>query len=87
MKRAGRLATQVGPVVAENARDAMRLVDALLTRQAAPVFIDIPDTRTNLQAHLHRHGFTPQRRFVRMARGIAIAPAAGLFAIAGPELG
>lgn len=89
LRRAGRRATQTGPVVAAGADDALDLVSAALAGVAGRIFIDVPVHCTALAIELARRGFTRQRSFVRMALGDARAAAArqGVFALAGPEFG
>ncbi len=89
LRRAGRRATQTGPVVAARADDALDLVSAALAGVAGRIFIDVPVHCTALASELARRGFTRQRSFVRMALGDAHAAAARerVFALAGPEFG
>lgn len=89
LRRAGRRATQIGPIVAAHDGDALDLLAAALRGVAGGVFIDVPVHCTALAAELARRGFTRQRPFVRMALGAAGAAAArpGVFALAGPEFG
>jgi GNAT superfamily N-acetyltransferase len=89
LRRAGRRATQIGPVVATDAAIAIDLVGAALADVAGPVFIDVPVDCTEVASELARRGFMRQRSFVRMALGDARAAAArdAVFALAGPEFG
>ena len=88
--RPGRIAFQVGPVVADDEAIAMALVSAALTHLDGPAMIDVPDAHADLRAWLDRHGAVRERGFTRMTLG---APPPGLtnpravFALAGPELG
>ena len=87
--RSGRIATQIGPVMAETEPDASVLLESALNRVHGPVLLDVPDGRTMLEQALATRGFQPERRFIRMACGLAPhfgRPECG-FAIAGPELG
>ncbi|MEO6364191.1 MAG: GNAT family N-acetyltransferase [Caldimonas sp.] len=88
--RAGRRATQVGPLVAVDSGDAIALAAAALEAAAGPVFIDVPEHAEALAAWLAGRGFTRQRPFLRMAQQsgapvLAADPRA--FALAGPEFG
>lgn len=88
--RAGRRATQIGPLVVADGGDAMALTAAALEATAGPVFIDVPEHAEALAAWLAACGFTRQRPFVRMAQQagapvLAADPRA--FALAGPEFG
>jgi len=91
--RAGRRATQVGPLVAPDAGQAIALLSAALASAGAAegerVFLDVPESRRDIVAWLERHGFTWQRRFVRMSLGAAHPPSLGEGAcvLAGPEFG
>lgn len=89
LRRAGRRATQVGPIVAAQDDAALDLLAAALAGVAGRIFIDVPVHRTALAVELARRGFTRQRSFVRMALGDASAAAARerVFALAGPEFG
>ena len=87
--RDGRLATQIGPVIAADDAIALALVGAALASLAAPVFVDVPDRHARIGAWLRERGFAPQRPLIRMAhrRSLAFDDPARLYAIAGPELG
>lgn len=93
--RAGRRATQVGPLVAADATAAGQLLDAVLAGRDTRVFIDAvggsaPSAATSrFAAQLVQRGFRRQRPFLRMALGEARAASADdrMFAVAGPEFG
>jgi GNAT superfamily N-acetyltransferase len=89
--REGRLAPQIGPVVARDGRSAQRLIAAALAALPAgqSVVIDLADTQTELAAWLAGRGVTPQRPFTRMAVGAEPLPgnAALIVAPIGPEFG
>ena len=87
--RAGRRATQIGPLVAARTADALLLVETAIASTAGPVFIDVPERASTLALRLEQHGFTRQRPFVRMALGDGALLKADLrmFALAGPEFG
>ena len=89
LRRAGRRAAQVGPIVAADDAAALELLGVALDGTAGRVFIDIPAHRTAIADALTRRGFVRQRPFVRMALGDAGAAAARerVFALAGPEFG
>jgi len=86
--RDGRLATQVGPVVAGDEATAQALI-ARAAPESGAAMIDVPQHHEAVARWLAASGADPARRFVRMARGAAphLAAPAGVFAIAGPELG
>ncbi|MGB8433513.1 MAG: GNAT family N-acetyltransferase [Burkholderiales bacterium] len=87
--RDGRVATQIGPVIAADEETALALIAAALAKIPAPVFIDVPDRHARIAAWLRATGFAPQRSLTRMARqrNRAFDDLDSLFAIAGPELG
>jgi hypothetical protein len=86
--RAGRTATQLGPLVAGTEAGAIALCAAALDQLAGPVIIDVPDREAGLTAFLRGRGFSLERKLTRMALGgtpVTLGPA--MRAIAGPELG
>lgn len=89
LSRQGRVATQIGPVVARDAATAIDLVDGMLAAIDGPVMIDAFDRHDALTRHLEARGFARQRPFERMARGpnrdFGVAECS--FVAAGPELG
>ena len=89
LRRAGRRAAQIGPIVAAREDDALALLDAALGGVAGRVFIDVPVQRTAIAEALSERGFVRQRSFVRMALGDPRAAMARehVFALAGPEFG
>ena len=89
LRRAGRRAAQVGPIVAGDDAAALALLALALDDIAGRVFIDVPVDRTAIADALTRRRFVRQRPFVRMALGDARAAAARerVFALAGPEFG
>jgi hypothetical protein len=89
LSRAGRKATQLGPLVARDAGIAVALLRRGLDAAAGTVVIDVPESAPAVAEHLAARGFAPERSFVRMALGrdeIGGAPEL-VHAIAGPELG
>jgi GNAT superfamily N-acetyltransferase len=89
LSRAGRTATQLGPLIARDATTATALLAEGLDAVAGAVVVDVPEHATVVAAHLAGRGFAPERPFVRLALGrdeIAGTPAL-VHAIAGPELG
>lgn len=87
--RRGRIAHQIGPLLALDETSAFDLLERALKCLAGKVFIDVPDERVLLGRQLVDAGFTPQRGFVRMVLGDQ--PLRGqahfIHAIAGPEFG
>ncbi|WP_051203127.1 GNAT family N-acetyltransferase [Sediminimonas qiaohouensis] len=89
LSRAGRTATQIGPLIAPDTEAALELLRAALGRIEGPVMIDAFDDQPAIAALLKARGFCEQRPFLRMARGLSapLGDPARLFAAAGPELG
>jgi GNAT superfamily N-acetyltransferase len=90
LARPGRLATQIGPLVADDEQKAGALLDAALDCVSGPTLIDLADRGPScLVRQLERRGFTIQRPFLRMARRRSdpFGDPRGLFAVAGPEFG
>lgn len=87
--REGRLATQIGPVMAETEPEALELLEEALHRARGPVLLDVPDGRMLFEQALKTRGFQPERPFTRMACGSVneFGRPGCVFAIAGPELG
>ena len=87
--REGRVATSIGPVVADTDDIALALI-ARATASARPPFIlDVPDRHKRLRAWLEGQGAVSPRAYVRMTLGEApgLDDPGRLFALAGPELG
>lgn len=88
LARDGRLATQIGPVVADDAETAVALVAAAMRAGTPPFMIDVPDAHSQLTGWLARQGATAPRGFMRMLRGSfpPVEDARYVFSLAGPEL-
>jgi GNAT superfamily N-acetyltransferase len=88
LSRPGFHASQVGPCLADNDSGADLLHDALSRHAGRPVFVDIPTDHDAALAVAASRGLAIQRDLLRMYRGAPIAEHhAGIWAIAGPELG
>lgn len=89
LARPGRIATQIGPIVAVDETAAAALLGAALDAAAGPVFLDVCDRWGGLAREVERRGFTVQRPYLRMALGhrVGFGDAARTFVIAGPEFG
>lgn len=85
--RDGRIGVQLGPVVANTAEIACRLLDRALASIAGPVLIDAPGEAAEWRARLRERGFVAQRRFVRMGLCGAAWPTdwSRYHAISGPD--
>ena len=87
LARDGRVATQVGPIVAEDEAIGLALLSHALAATDQPVIADIPDRHDQLRRWLAQQGAFAPRSFVRMLRGDArLDDGARTFALAGPEL-
>ncbi len=85
--RDGRIGVQLGPVVANTAEIACRLLDRALANVAGTVVIDAPGEAAEWRARLRERGFVAQRRFVRMGLNAAEWPTdwSRYHAISGPD--
>ena len=89
LARPGRIATQLGPIVAANEATAAALLGAALDTVTGPVFLDLCDYWKGLARELERCGLTVQRPFLRMAlcHAAPFGDPARTFVVAGPEFG
>jgi GNAT superfamily N-acetyltransferase len=87
--RAGRLARQIGPMLAQDEAHAAALLAEVAATTAQPLFIDVPDDRPRMRRMLEACGFSRARTFTRMALGDDLPKGQNAFihAIAGPEYG
>jgi N-acetylglutamate synthase-like GNAT family acetyltransferase len=87
--RDGRIARQIGPLVADDEPVAAALLARALAATEGPAFIDVPDARTGTLRQLEAAGFRPQRGFTRMLyrRDVPLDDGTRTFAVAGPEFG
>lgn len=87
--REGRIATSLGPVVADNEEIALALIARSAAAADGPFIIDVPKAHRALAAWLQAQGAVTPRGYVRMTLGIVqgLDDPARLFALAGPELG
>ncbi len=89
MLRSGRLASYLGPVVANSVADAEAVIRILLAGTHCPVFWDVPGPNAAAMKLAERLGFRPGRDLTRMWRGSSL-PATRIdkqFAIASPATG
>jgi GNAT superfamily N-acetyltransferase len=87
--RHGHNSEHIGPLVATSAESADQLLASCLAQAPQrPITIDVPDAQEAFARRLESFGFTKQRRFTRMTRGIwaGTSRTSELFATAGPEL-
>jgi GNAT superfamily N-acetyltransferase len=87
--REGRVATSLGPVVADGEPIALALVARAAAAAPGPFIMDIPEAHGALRDWLLAQGATSPRGYVRMTLGEAkgLDDATYVFALAGPELG
>lgn len=86
--RDGRTARHVGPLLADNADQALTLVNAIVCSETGPWLIDAVHSEEAFLNGLIATGWTIERPFQRMRFGPATASPAQLpFAVAGPEFG
>lgn len=89
VRRKGNRADQIGPLVAADGPGAQELLFAAIGLGAGPVFLDVPEHQESFGDFLEALGFSVQRPFTRMGRGLSTRPGdpARLFVAAGPEFG
>ncbi len=87
--REGRVATSLGPVVADSEAIALALIAKAAASAAGPFIIDVPLAHRAVQSWLETQGATTTRGYMRMTQGEAkgLDDPTHLFALAGPELG
>jgi hypothetical protein len=87
--RDGRVAAQVGPLIAEDDAVARALLARAVDAIEGPVFIDLADAKSEMASFLEARGFSAQRPFTRMLYGRSqrYDDAAHTFAVVGPEFG
>jgi GNAT superfamily N-acetyltransferase len=87
--REGRVATQIGPLVARDTTVADTLLRACLAQVNGAVFVDVPDRHSELMQCLASLGFSAQRNFTRMLLGRAepLDTPEQIFVLTGPEFG
>jgi len=88
--RRGHNRDQLGPLVADSSSSAIALLDTcLVAHPDRRFFVDAPDDHRPWTEALAHRGFTVERSFLRMHRGILTAPGepSFVYAITGPEFG
>lgn len=86
--RNGRTARQIGPLFADNAAEALALVNAIAQSQDGPLLLDAVAAQAAFLEGLTASGWTVERPFQRMRFGPATSAGDELpFAVAGPEFG
>lgn len=87
--REGRMATSLGPVVADNEAIALALIARSAAAAPGPFIIDVPQTHRAVRDWLEKQAATTPRGYMRMTLGDAkgLDDPTHVFALAGPELG
>ena len=87
--REGRVATSLGPVVADSEAIALALMTHAMASSTLPLIIDVPDAHRDIKAWLEAAGAASPRGYVRMTLGEAkgLDDPSHVFALAGPEFG
>jgi len=87
--REGRMATSLGPVVADNEAVALALIAKAAASAPGPFIIDVPVAHRAVRTWLEGQGATNPRGYMRMTLGEAkgLDDPSHVFALAGPELG
>jgi hypothetical protein len=87
--REGRVATSLGPVVADSEAIALALLARAARAAPGPFIIDVPAAHHALRSWLEGQGATTPRGYMRMTLGEAkgLDDPTHVFALAGPELG
>jgi GNAT superfamily N-acetyltransferase len=86
--RDGRTARHIGPLFANDAAEALTLVDALARSETDPLLIDIVASQSAFLEGMIASGWTVERPFQRMRFGPATTAGDEMpFAVAGPEFG
>lgn len=87
--REGRIATSIGPVIADSEPVALALIAKATTSAVGPFIVDVPEAHRDLRAWIERQGGQTPRAYMRMTLGAAkgLDDPRHVFALAGPELG
>jgi hypothetical protein len=87
--REGRVATSLGPVVADREAIALSLISRAASAAQGPFIIDVPAAHQAVRVWLEGEGATSPRGYMRMTLGTAkgLDDPSHVFALAGPELG
>lgn len=87
--RNGRIASHIGPLVAESDSVACAILSHALEATDGPVFIDLADAKSAVRLFLEERGFAGVRPFTRMIHGSSkrFDDPARTFAVIGPEFG
>jgi GNAT superfamily N-acetyltransferase len=87
--REGRVASSIGPVVADSEAIGLALIAKSASSAAGPFIIDVPEAHIRIRQWLESQGAVSPRGYMRMTLGTAkgLDDPGHVFALAGPELG
>ncbi|WP_428662109.1 hypothetical protein [Reyranella sp.] len=87
--REGRVASSIGPVVADSEEIGLALIAKAASSAVGPFIIDVPEAHTRIRQWLQSQGAVSPRGYMRMTLGTAkgLDDPGHVFALAGPELG
>jgi len=87
--REGRIGSQLGPLIAEDAATTQALLTRAIATATGPIFIDLADSKTAIRAFVEAQGFALVRPLTRMVHGRTspFDDGARTFAVVGPEFG
>jgi len=87
--REGRVATSIGPVIADSEPIALALISTVAASAPGPFIIDVPEAHRDVRAWIEGQGGETPRAYMRMTLGTAkgLDDPGHVFALAGPELG
>ncbi len=87
--REGRVATSIGPVVADSEPIALALIAKATSAATGPFIVDVPEAHRDVRAWIEGQGGRTPRAYMRMTLGTAkgLDDPRHVFALAGPELG
>jgi GNAT superfamily N-acetyltransferase len=87
--REGRVASSIGPVVADSEEIGLALIAKAASAAVGPFIIDVPEAHARIRQWLEAQGAVSPRGYMRMTLGTAkgLDDPGHVFALAGPELG
>jgi GNAT superfamily N-acetyltransferase len=87
--RDGRIASHLGPLIAEDEETACALLSRALAAVDGPIFADLADSKAKSRAFLEAQGFVAARPLTRMVyrRSTAFDDGTHTYVVAGPEFG
>ncbi len=87
--REGRVATSIGPVIADSEAIALALISKATTSVQGPFIVDVPEAHRDVRRWIEGRGGATPRAYMRMTLGTAkgLDDPEHIFALAGPELG